>query len=67
MLTLISTAISFLMGGVPKIFDFLQDRSDKKQEMALAQMQIERELKMMEAGYAAQARVAEIQIGRAHV
>ena len=61
MLTLISTVVSFLMGGVPKIMDFFQDRNDKKQELALAQMQMERELKMLEAGYANQARVAEIQ------
>ena len=61
MMTLISTALSFLMGGVPKILDIFQDHSDKKQELALAQLQIEREMKMMEAGYANQARVAEIQ------
>ena len=36
MLTLLSTLISFLMGGLPKILDFFQDRSDKKHEMALA-------------------------------
>ena len=60
MLTLISTALSFLMGGLPKLLDFFQDKSDKKHEMMLAQLQMERELKMMEAGYAAQARVEEI-------
>ena len=60
MLTLISTALSFLMGGLPKLLDFFQDKSDKKHEMAMAQLQMERELKMMEAGYAAQARVEEI-------
>ena len=60
MLTLISTALSFLMGGLPKLLDFFQDKSDKKHELAMAAMQMERELKMMEAGYAAQARVEEI-------
>ena len=60
MLTLISTALSFLMGGLPKLLDFFQDKSDKKHELALAAMQMERELKLMEAGYAAQARVEEI-------
>ena len=60
MLTLISTALSFLMGGLPKLLDFFQDKSDKSHEMAMAQLQMERELKMMEAGYAAQARVEEI-------
>ena len=60
MLTLISTALSFLMGGLPKLLDFFQDKSDKSHEMAMAQLQMERELKMLEAGYAAQARVEEI-------
>lgn len=60
MLTLLSTALSFLMGGLPKILDFFQDKSDKKHELELAAMQTERELKMMEAGYAAQAKVEEI-------
>jgi len=60
MLTLISTALSFLMGGLPKLLDFFQDKGDKKHELALAQLQMERELKMLEAGYVAQARVEEI-------
>jgi len=60
MITLLSTLISFLMGGLPKILDFFQDKSDKSHELALAQMQTERELKMLAAGYAAQARVEEI-------
>jgi hypothetical protein len=60
MITLLSTLISFLMGGLPKILDFFQDRSDKKHELELAQMQTERELKMLAAGYVAQARIEEI-------
>ena len=60
MLTLISTALSFLMGGLPKLLDFFQDKGDKKHELAMVAMQMERELKLMEAGYAAQARVEEI-------
>ena len=60
MITLLSILISFLMGGSPKILDFFQDRSDKKHELELAQMQTERELKMMAAGFAAQARIEEI-------
>ena len=60
MLTLLSTLISFLMGGVPKLLDFFQDKSDKSHELQMAQMQTERELKMLEAGYVAQARVEEI-------
>ena len=60
MFTLISTALSFLMGGLPKLLDFFQDKADKKHEIELAAMQMERELKMMEAGYIAQARIEEI-------
>ena len=51
MLTLLSTLISFLMGGLPKLLDFFQDRSDKKHELALAQMQITRELELRKAGF----------------
>ena len=60
MLTLLSTFLSFLMGGLPKILDFFQDRSDKNQELALARLQFERELALAEKGYAAQARIEEI-------
>ena len=60
MLTLISTALSFLMGGLPKLMDFFQDRSDKAHELQMAQMQTERELQMLERGYIAQAKVEEI-------
>jgi len=60
MLTLISTALSFLMGGLPKLLDFFQDKSDKAHELELARMQTERELQMLERGYIAQARIEEI-------
>jgi len=50
------------MGGLPKLLDFFQDRSDKKHELALAAMQTERELAMLEKGYAAQAKVEEIRL-----
>jgi len=62
MLTIFSTLMSFLMGGLPKIFDFLQDRSDKKHELQLAHMQTERELQMAAAGYAAQQHIEEIKL-----
>lgn len=62
MLTIFSTLVSFLMGGLPKIFDFLQDRSDKKHEIQLAQMQTERELQMAAAGYAAQQQIEAIKL-----
>jgi hypothetical protein len=60
MLTLLSTLISFLMGGLPKLLDFFQDRSDKAHELELAQMQIQRELEMRKAGFEAQERVEQI-------
>lgn len=60
MLTLLSTFISFLMGGLPKLMDFFQDRADKKHEMALAQLQIQRELEMRKLGFEAQERVENI-------
>jgi len=62
MLTIFSTLVSFLMGGLPKIFDFLQDRSDKKHEILLAQMQTERELQMAAAGYVAQQQIEAIKL-----
>ena len=62
MLTLLSTFISFLMGGLPKLLDFFQDRADKKHEIQLAQMQTERELQLLQAGYAAQAQIEAIKL-----
>lgn len=60
MLTLLSTLISFLMGGLPKILDFFQDKADKLHELQLASLQIERELEMRKLGYEAQERVEHI-------
>ena len=60
MITLLTTLLSFLAGGLPKLLDFFQDRADKRHELALAQMQIERELELRKAGFEAQARVEEI-------
>lgn len=60
MLTLLSTLLSFLMGGLPKLLEFFQDRADKAHELALAQMQIARELEMRKAGFEAQERVEHI-------
>ena len=61
MLTLFSSLISFLMGGLPKILEFIQDRADKKHELALAAMQTERELTLKKAGLEAQERIEHIQ------
>ena len=60
MLTLLSTLISFLMGGLPKLLAFFQDRSDKAHELELAQLQIQRELEMRKLGFEAQERVEHI-------
>jgi hypothetical protein len=60
MFTLLTTLISFLAGGVPKLLDFFQDRSDKAHEIDMAKLQTERELQMLKEGYIAQAKVEEI-------
>jgi hypothetical protein len=60
MFTLLTTLISFLAGGVPKLLDFFQDRADKAHEMDMARLQTEREVQMLKEGYIAQARVEEI-------
>ena len=62
MLTLASTFISFLMGGLPKLLGFFQDKSDKSHELKLAQMQTERELQLATAGFAAQQHIEEIKL-----
>lgn len=62
MITLFSTLISFLAGGLPKLLDFFQDKSDKKQELLLAQMQTAHELEMRKQGYEAQQKVEEIRL-----
>ena len=60
MFTLLTTVVSFLTGGLPSMLKFFQDKSDQSHELQMAQLQMERELKMAEAGYLAQARVEEI-------
>ena len=60
MMTILSTVISFLIGGVPKLLDRWQDKADKAHELELARMQTERELQMLEKGYVAQAKIEEI-------
>jgi len=42
MLSLISTLGGLLISGLPRFLDFFQDKSDKKHELARAQMQTER-------------------------
>ena len=60
MLSLISTLGGLLISGLPSVLGFFQDKSDKAHELELARMQTEREIQMMERGFAAQAKVEEI-------
>ena len=62
MMTMVSTFLSFLAGGLPKILQIFQDRQDKKHELALVAAQKERELALAERGFIAQARVEEIKL-----
>ena len=61
-MTMVSTFLSFLAGGLPKILTIFQDRQDKKHELALVSAQKERELALAEKGFLAQARVEEIKL-----
>jgi len=60
MLTLLSTIISFLAGGLPKLLDFFQDSKDKSHELKIMSQQAERDMLMAERGFVAQARIEEI-------
>ena len=60
MLSLLSTLGGLLISGLPKLLEFFQNKADQQHELALAQLQTERELQLAAAGFAAQARVEEI-------
>lgn len=60
MMTLISTLLGFASGGLPKVLDFVQDRGDKKHELALMAANREREIALAKEGFVAQAAVEEI-------
>jgi hypothetical protein len=60
MMTLISTLLGFASGGLPKVLDFVQDRGDKKHELALMAAQQQREIALAKEGFIAQAKVEEI-------
>jgi hypothetical protein len=60
MLSLFSTLGGLLISGLPSLLKYFQDKADQKHELALAQVQTDRELKLAAAGFAAQARVEEI-------
>lgn len=65
MTTLLTTLISFLAGGVPKLLDFFQNRANQSHELAMAAMQKEKELALAAQGFASQARIAEIHVEEA--
>lgn len=60
MLTFLSTLVSFLAGGLPKILTILQDRQDKSHELAVLQLQTQFQLEMAAKGYEAQRDAEEI-------
>jgi hypothetical protein len=60
MFTLLTTLVSFLTGGVPKILDFFQNKSDNKHELAMAQLQMTQQLELQKAGYVLQKDLEEI-------
>jgi hypothetical protein len=62
MLTLFTTLVSFLAGGLPKLLGFFQDRADKSHELTMARLQTERELELRKAGFEAAQRVEEIKV-----
>jgi hypothetical protein len=60
MLTLLSTFMSFLAGGLPKLLGFFQAKQDAKHELEMARVQSERELALAAQGFLAQQKVEEI-------
>ena len=59
-MSLISSLMGFAAGGLPKVLDFVQDRGDKKHELAMMAANREREIALAREGFVAQARVEEI-------
>lgn len=60
MMTLITSLLSFLASGVPKLLDFFQSRQDNSHELEMAKIQANLQLEMQKAGFVAQQRVEEI-------
>lgn len=60
MMTLLTTLISFLSGGLPKLLDFFQDKQDKKHELSMAQLQMEQQMRLQAAGFQSQEHIEEI-------
>lgn len=60
MLSLISTIGGLLVSGLPSLLGFFQDKSDKKHELELAQLQITQQLELQKAGFQSQEHIEEI-------
>ncbi len=60
MLSMISTLGGLLLSGLPRLLDFFQTKADQSHEIALARLQNDMQIQMMQMGYAAQQRVEEI-------
>ena len=60
MLSLFSTLGGLLISGLPKLLEFFQNKADQIHELALARIQVDKELQMLAQGFAAQQRIEEI-------
>jgi hypothetical protein len=60
MFTLLTTVVSFLSGGFPKILEYFQNKSDNKHELQMAQLQMTQQLELQKLGYVAQKDLEEI-------
>ena len=60
MMTLLTTLMSFLAGGLPKLLAFFQNTANNAHELEMAKLQNERELALAAQGFAAQQRIEEI-------
>lgn len=60
MLSLISTLGGLLISGLPRLLEFFQNKADQKHELALARIQIERELALAAQGFAANQKIEEV-------
>ena len=59
-MTLLTTLMSFLAGGLPKLLAFFQNTANNAHELEMAKLQNERELALAAQGFAAQQRIEEI-------
>jgi hypothetical protein len=60
MFTLLTTIVSFISGGLPKILEYFQNKSDNKHELEMAQLQMTQQLELQKLGYVAQKDLEEI-------